>query len=295
MSTLDDLLLHPLTKTQIQDFIKKTSHALVITGAVGSGKYTVAQKIAVAILKLKSDAKLKKYPYFAHIKKPEMKQDIPIDSVRQLSKMLKLKIPGTIDIKRVIVIEDAQDLNEEAGNAMLKMLEEPTADCVFILTTDTANNLLPTIISRAQQLQVQPVTLNDARVFFAGQYSIEQIESAWNLSQGSAGLMLALLKDDNKSPLKIAVDAAKDYLQKNKYQRLLMADGLSKDKKQLSIFLAALLKVLAALHHSVVKRGDRAQQGKILASRKLVYQMQDALDANVSPKLVTLELSLNLL
>lgn len=295
MSNLDRLLLHPRTKAQLQGFIKRPSHTLLITGDVGTGKLATAQQIAAKLLQLQYVGQLQKYPYFTHVKRPQGKQDIPIDFVRQLTKMLKLKVPGSGAIKRVIIIEDAQDLNEEAANAMLKMLEEPAPDCVFILSATSANSLLPTIVSRAQQLQVHPVNLNDSLAFHGGVYTHEQITNAWQLSQGNAGLMLALLKDDIEHPLKIAISVAKDYLRKNPYERLLLAGSISKDKKQLALFLEALLKLLIALHHRVVEQGNKAQQSKILASRKLIYKLQGTLDANSSPKLVALELSLNLL
>lgn len=295
MTAFNGMLLHLRTKKQITSFVNKPSHALAIIGPSGSGKLVVARGIAVALLGLSSIKTLQKYAYLTHIKRPEGKQDIPIDSVRSITKLLKLKVPGDRVIRRVVVIEDAQDLNEEAQNAMLKMLEEPAPDCVFILTVSSTESLLPTIISRTQKLNVQPVTLDDALSYFGNDYPHKQIESAWNLSQGSVGLLLAILRDDKEHPLKIAVDNAKEYLKKNKYERLLLVDGLSKDKKQLALFLEALLKLLSALHHDAVRRSGKSQQEKILASRKLAYKLQDALDANASPKLVTLELALNLL
>ena len=288
------LLLHPRTKKHLTSFINDPSHALAVIGPSGSGKLMVARGIAVALLGLPSIKESRKYPYLTHVKRLDGKQDIPIDSVRSITKLLKLKVPGDKAIRRIVVIEDAQDLNEEAQNAMLKMLEEPAPDCVFILTVSSTESLLPTIISRTQKLDVQPTALKDALDYFGNNFPHKQIESAWNLSQGCVGLLLAILRDDKKHPLKIAIDNAKEYLKKSKYERLLLADSLSKDKKQLALFLEALLKLLSALHHAVVTRGSKSQQAKILASRKLAYKLQEALDANASPKLITLELALNL-
>lgn len=291
---MNNLLLNKGTRAQVRVFINRPSHALLISGGAGSGKLTVAQRVAVELIGLKTTNQLRNYPYFTHLKRQAGKQDISIDSVRQLTKLLKLKTPGTNSIRRVIIIEDAQDLSEEAQNAMLKMLEEPALDCVFILTTTSSENLLPTIVSRAQTLGIQPVSLQSALQYFSN-YAQKAITEAWNLSQGSAGLMEALLKDSQEHPLKKMVDEAKVFLNQDKFQRLLMSESLSKDKKQLELFLEALAKLLAALQHSLTSKDIRSQQKKILASRKLINNLRDALDANVSPKLITLELSLNLL
>src|SRR3989338_3844555 len=294
MTVFNSLLLHPRTKKRLTSFINDPSHALAIIGPSGSGKLIIAKSIAATLLGLPSIKESQKYVYLTHVKRPEGKQDIPIDSVRSITKLLKLKVPGDRTIRRIVIIENAQDLNDEAQSAMLKMLEEPAPDCVFILTVSSTQSLLPTITSRTQKIDVLPVALKAALDYSKDDFSQKQIESAWNLSQGCVGLLMAILKDDKEHPLKIAVDNAKAYLKKNKYKRLLLVDSLSKDKKQLALFLEALLKLLSALHHGVVKQGSQSQQKRILASRKLVYKLQEALDNNASPKLITLELALDL-
>lgn len=295
MSRLDELLLHRNTLAQAKTFLEKPSHALLITGVSGSGKAYLAASLAAELLGLGKGRELSDYPYFTRLKRPDGKQDIPIDSVRNLSRILKLKALGLAEIKRVILIEDAQDLNEESSSALLKMLEEPPLDCVFILTAENPKGLLPTIASRAQLLPVYPVSLSQAQDYWQGQFSSQKVENAWQLSQGSVGLMLALLRGQNDHPLKLAIEEAKKYLGQDKYQRLLTADSLSRDKQQLRLMLGALVRLLGALHHSAVQRGNIAQQKKLLASRKLVNKLADRLEANSSPKLIVLELSLNLL
>src|SRR3989344_1636325 len=210
---MNDLLLNKSTLAQARAFINSPSHALLISGGGGSGKASIARLIASELLGLRIPQQLEKYPYFTHLMRPEGKQDIPIDAIRQLNKVLKLKAPGSREIRRVVVIEDAQDLNEEASNALLK----------------------------------------------------------------------------------IAVDQAKGYLRKDIYERLLLSDSLSRDKKQLVLLLEALSKLLAALQSSTATRGSHSQTQKILASRRLVFRLQEALEANASPKLISLKLSLNLL
>lgn len=292
---MKNLLLHKSTRLQAEAFANMPSHALLITGDAGSGKVCTAMDLAAALLGLHSEQELQSYPYFTHLKRPDAKQDISIDSIRGLNKQLMLKVPGGREIRRIILIEDAQDLNEEASNALLKMLEEPAADCVFILTATSVHSLLPTISSRTQQLQIRPVSLQQSLKFLESNYQKPGIESAWRLSGGSVGLMLAILHDDKDHPLKRAIDEAKNYLRKSSYERALLADTLSRDKTQLALLLEALVKLLGAVQHSGLRSGNDSQQKKLLTSRKLVLKLQKALDANVSPKLIALELSLNLI
>lgn len=292
---MSDLLLNQTTLSQTKAFINKPSHALLISGGGGSGKTSIARMIAYKLLGLNTVERLESYPYFTHLKRPEGKQDISIDSIRGLNKLLKLIAPGSREIRRIILIQDAQDLNEETSNALLKMLEEPAADCVFILTASSPHSLLPTISSRAQQLQIRPVSLEQSFKFLDGNYQKSGIESAWRLSGGSVGLMLAILQDDKDHPLKAAIGRAKDYLRSSSYERVLLVDSLSRDKIQLALLLEALLKLLGALQHSGLQSGNDSQQKKLLTSRKLVLKLQKAQEANVSPKLIALELGLNLL
>lgn len=288
-------LINIRTKKQLDLLLKNPPQAIMLIAPSGSGKLTIANYMAGNLLDRQSIERLSSHPYLVYIKRPDGKQDIPIDSVRKLIKSLSLKVPGKKEIRRVIIVEDAQDMNEEAQNAMLKILEEPPSDCVFILTADSQSNLLPTIVSRTQEVFIQPINLNQALSFYEDEFTNKQVGTAWSLSQGSAGLLSALLMDDKDHPLKQAVDSAKEYLKKDTYERLMMAEKLSKDKNLLKLFLEALLKLLAALHRNAVEAGKNDQQRRLLTSRKLVNRLQDALDNNVSPKLITLELTLNLL
>jgi DNA polymerase-3 subunit delta' len=63
---------------------------------------------------------------------------------------------------RVVVVDTAEDMNDEAANSLLKALEEPSPDCLLILVSNAPGRLLPTIRSRCRMLHFQP--LPDATV-----------------------------------------------------------------------------------------------------------------------------------
>jgi DNA polymerase-3 subunit delta' len=60
--------------------------------------------------------------------------------------------------KTVIILTHIETMRTEAANAFLKLLEEPSEDLVFLLTTDNTEALLPTIISRCQHIQLSSLT-----------------------------------------------------------------------------------------------------------------------------------------
>ncbi|MBR4449026.1 MAG: DNA polymerase III, partial [Treponema sp.] len=98
-----------------------------------------------------------------------MYDSLPIDQIRRASFWAHLK---SNDGKKVLIIENADRMNESCRNALLKILEEPPSDVVFILTTTRRGAVMPTILSRVrtynftQRTQVQEREVLD-RVFHA--------------------------------------------------------------------------------------------------------------------------------
>ncbi len=63
--------------------------------------------------------------------------------------------------RTVVVITNIEKMRKEAANAFLKLLEEPSGNLLFILTTDQIHSLLPTITSRCQVIPMQPLTTDE--------------------------------------------------------------------------------------------------------------------------------------
>ncbi|HYW36227.1 MAG TPA: DNA polymerase III subunit delta' C-terminal domain-containing protein [Balneolaceae bacterium] len=60
--------------------------------------------------------------------------------------------------KTVVILTNIETMRKEAANAFLKLLEEPSEDLVFLLTTNSTEALLPTIISRCQHIQLSSLS-----------------------------------------------------------------------------------------------------------------------------------------
>jgi hypothetical protein len=248
--------------------------------------------MAAKLLDLDSVESLRRYPYFTHLSVSEGKQDIPIEEVRRIIKLMGLKVPGSNLIRRLVLIEDADYLSLPAQNAILKILEEPSEDSVFILTAASTNSVLPTIASRVQHIDVLPVGLATAKSYLKDQSL--PIERSWELSKGRPGLLIALTKDDEDHPLKNAVQTAKKFLAQTKYERLLTITGISQNKEQLGQFLEALERTLSALHRRALEAGRSSQAQKLLQSRKAAKSAAQALADNANPKLIAIDLALSL-
>ena len=81
--------------------------------------------------------------------------DIPVDLARNAANFVRLT-PAESDW-RVVIVDAADDLNRNAANALLKVLEEPPARAIFLLVSHAPGRLLPTIRSRCRRLDLGPL------------------------------------------------------------------------------------------------------------------------------------------
>lgn len=266
---------------------------LLLTGMEGSGKRYLARKLAAKLLGLSSIEQLAKHPNVLQIEKQPNKQAITIDQVRSIIKFLKLRVAGKSAVRRVVLIVDAHYMNEEAQNALLKVLEEPPTDTIFTLTASSPSVMLPTMASRCQMVEVTPIALDAAKKFYGDRFSSGEITTAWRLSGGLPGLIHSLLTSDDH-PLKAAVSTVKNLLAQPKYERHLELEKNVKNREELALLLEALELVLGALHASALAKDKITLAKKLLQDRKLILKLKKRLAANCSLKLLTDELSLRL-
>lgn len=85
---------------------------------------------------------------------------IRVSQVRKVKQILKMSTPS--NGKRVIIIFDAHTMNDESSNALLKSIEEPADNTIFILITHSPDLILGTIKSRCQLIRFDP--LKDAEI-----------------------------------------------------------------------------------------------------------------------------------
>ncbi|MFA6979713.1 MAG: AAA family ATPase [Ignavibacteriaceae bacterium] len=122
--------------------------------------------------------------------------DIKINSIRDIQKYLTLK--PECDQKRVIIISEADLMNEAAQNALLKNLEEPPENTYFILTTTKLNQLRETIRSRCQEFQFSPLSESEMEEILTKFFEIgsDSAHMVSRIAEGSYTKALEMLESD---------------------------------------------------------------------------------------------------
>ncbi len=286
------LLLNSQTEADIQSFISNPSHALLLQGPTGSGKYYLASWIGEQLIGL-ADGKLVTYPYFLHVS--PLKSNIGIEEIRQLQSFLQLKTTGSKEgIRRVVIIEDAHNLTLEAQNALLKSLEEPPAGTAIVLTAVETKTLLPTIYSRVQQISVRSIPLDDATNFFTSNVAKESIRKAYSLSGGLAGLLSALLTSESEHPLLQSIEQAKRLFRMSMYERLVQINQLTSDRTEISNLLGACKHIAIAGLRQACERGKHNDIERWYQILTESHRAEERLQLAVSSKLLLTDLFLNM-
>ena len=143
-------------------------HAWLLTGPRGSGKRGIAFALAAALVCERGPgaacgecsgclrALRNRHPDVHHIQPEGV--IIPVDVVRESVIPEAARSPFEASFK-VFVIEDADRMNDAAQNALLKTLEEPQPDTIFVLVSDHEEEILETIRSRCRTERLEPVPL----------------------------------------------------------------------------------------------------------------------------------------
>lgn len=126
---------------------------------------------------------------------PESKGSIGIDAVRELKSFLWRK--PVASARRTAIIDEAENMTEEAQNAVLKILEEPPSSSLIILVSGDKEAFLPTIMSRAQAIYFSAVSLAAAKDYASRELKQEKNKAGEIavLSFGKPGLARAIVHE----------------------------------------------------------------------------------------------------
>ena len=144
-------------------------HGIIISGPSGIGKKILANKISKDLLINKNnksdDIDLLNHPDFFTLDKDKIllhhityREDKWDDEKGQRNVNDFLSVTPSIAVNKVVLILNAQTMNNSSQNALLKSLEEPAPNSYIIITTDRPKSLLETIYSRCQIINIPNVT-----------------------------------------------------------------------------------------------------------------------------------------
>jgi len=184
---------------------RRMPHALLLSGPRGIGKFIVASVLGAALLCEASECRpcgscqsCQQMSYGTH---PDFSLLVPdganikIEQVRKLQH--EITLAPYVSVRRVCIIDDVELMTVQAANSILKVLEEPVGDIVFILISANQQMLLPTIISRCMNIRFQPLTEIELTQALAGNGILpDQSRVAVRLSQGRMGTALSLLEPE---------------------------------------------------------------------------------------------------
>ena len=192
------------------------SHAYIFSGEKGSGKMMLAEAFA-AMLQCENptdddacyechsckQALSRNNPDIIYVKREDDKANIGVDVVRE-------RIVNDVEIKpysnkyKIYIVDEAEKMNQQAQNAILKTIEEPPEYAVIILLTANHNAFLQTILSRCVLIQMKSIDTNSIKKVLQTKYETVdyQAEMVASFAQGNVGKAIALVSDSNFNDVK---------------------------------------------------------------------------------------------
>jgi len=291
-------------------------HAYLFSGPPGLGRRTLAVHLAQALNCTNPPAPgefcgecrdcrqiaAMLHPDLAVIQAENEGGTLKVDQVRAVQHSLSLK-PYQSKY-RVALFLRFQEANDNAANALLKTLEEAPAHAILLLTADTPESLLPTIISRCEILRLRPLRVEEVESMLTAKgVDPDRARLLAHISGGRPGYANRLLEDS--SLLETRAERLNDLqalLQSTRVKKFSYADKLSKDKdgmRQAITFWLSYWRdvLLKASRASVpITNVDYTAEIESLAARltlpavrRTVSDLElalDRMDRNVNPRLL---------
>lgn len=221
----DEVLGHQQNKEFLQKLLQPGSrpHALLFYGMGGIGKKMLALHFAKTFL-CKSAVKKScgicescrlmdiennsfAHPDFYLLTAEEAGKDIKIEQVKEMAK--QAAFAPVLSEHKVCIIDDAGQMTAEAANSLLKLLEEPPPGWLFILITQQAERLLPTVLSRVVRLRFDAPESSAVQQILKAKGITQNTQVLAALAGGSPGRALSYNQADIFAIRREALDLLK--------------------------------------------------------------------------------------
>ncbi len=228
----------------------KMAHAYIFEGGRGSGKHTLARRVACLLacrslidrpcFMCESCRKISEglSPDVIELSLSKDKKTIGVESIRELRSSVYVK-PTEEDIK-VYIICNADAMTIQAQNVFLKVLEEPPKGVFFFMLCENTSNILPTVKSRASVLKMQ--IFSDKEL---SDYLLENNKSAvalYNTNPDEFELIVRISEGKIGEAERLISDSKNDKAH-SKHEKAKMLIELSSDGSKFSDFLVYVQKM----------------------------------------------------
>lgn len=286
------LLGHAATEAMLAEAIRagRLHHAWLVTGPEGIGKATLAFRFARRLLAGGTPgddlALPPDHPTFRRVaagshadlltvertlnERGKLRAEIVIEDVRRIADFLRLT-PAEGGW-RVVVIDGAEDLNRNAANALLKVLEEPPPRAILLLVCSAAGRLMPTIRSRCRRLSLGPLgepVVAGLLARYAPDLAPDDAARLAGIAEGSIGRALRLAAGGGVSQAALADQVLAHAGRLDITRAHAVADALGRDEDAFSTFMDLLAAGLAAAVRDAARGRADPDQTALLGDRPL--------------------------
>ena len=293
-----------------------TRHAYLFSGPPGLGRRTLALRFAQALncptpleagVPCGTCRDCRQIESMRHADLTIVQSDseggiLKVDQIREARKTLILK--PYMSKYRVALFLRFHEANDNAANALLKTLEEAPSYAVLVLTADTPEQLLPTILSRCEILRLKPLRVDDVqRELESRGLETGRAKLIAHISGGRMGYAIRLIENDSLLEWREErLDDLLKLLPASRVEKFAYADKLARDKDSmrqtitfwLSYWRDVMLRTAQAETPLVnVDRNleieDLAGRMDLSSARSVVGGLENALEKlerNVNPRLL---------
>ena len=290
----------------------KINHCYIFSGNEGTGRFLLAEEFAKSIVckeksgcnkcipcKQFSDNTSPDYKVIdLLLDKGKTKKAITVDQIREVVTDIYIK-PSVFE-KKIYIIKNADKMNINAQNAILKSLEEPPSYVVFILIVTNTELLLPTIVSRGTIVNFTPLTEKTVKEIIKEKYEIDIPDSLLSLSMGSVTEAYKLsISEEHKNIRDEIIKTTCMFLKEKNVSGLLRLYGLiiKYEKEKEFIF-----NVINTVIFDIIKKNEKAdvinkdadydnidiKTGQLYDISNIVFELIKRLNSNIKYNLAVL-------